>query len=240
MYGFLIGLQFLTQLPIRSERFTPRHIADSYYFYPVIGFLIGAGAVVVRRILMAVFPVSFSMAIVLAFLVWISGGLHEDGLADVADAMGGGWTRDDRLRIMKDSRIGAFGASMLILIVLAKYAALTSMNTARLDASIVTAQMLGRWVFLPMGYFNRYAHEGLGSEFMKGLTAKAVAVASLLAAAGTIAICRIQGLLALAASFVIMVLASIYFRRRIGGVTGDCFGATLQFVEIATYAAFLA
>ena len=240
MHGFLIGLQFLTQLPIRSEHSTSRHVADSYYFYPVIGFLIGVSAVVVRRILMTVFPLSFSMAIVLAFLVWISGGLHEDGLADVADAMGGGWTRDDRLRIMKDSRIGAFGALILILALLAKYAALTSMNTVRVDASIVTAQMLGRWVFLPMGYFNPYAHAGLGAEFMKGLTGRAVVIAAVLALAGTIAICRIQGLLAFAASVIIMICASIYFRRRIGGVTGDCFGAMFQFVEIATYAAFLA
>jgi adenosylcobinamide-GDP ribazoletransferase len=240
MRGFLIGLQFLTQLPIRTRSSTPNHIANSYYFYPVIGLLIGAGAVLVRRILMIVFPLSFSIAIVLAFLVWISGGLHEDGLADVADAMGGGWTRDDRLRIMKDSRIGAFGASILILALLAKYAALTSMNAAHLDASIVTAQILGRWAFLPMGYFNRYAQEGLGSEFMKGLSAKAVAVATILSTAGVIVLCRVQGILALAMAAVIIALTSIYFRRRIGGVTGDCFGATFQFVEIATYAAFLA
>jgi adenosylcobinamide-GDP ribazoletransferase len=240
MYGFIAGLQFLTQLPIRTPRPTSRHIADSYYFYPVIGFLIGASAVLVRRVLMTVFPLSFSVAIVLAFLVWISGGLHEDGLADVADAMGGGWTRDDRLRIMKDSRIGAFGASILILAILAKYAALTSMNAARLDASIVTAQMLGRWAFLPMGYFNRYAHEGLGSEFMKGLSAKAVIVATVVSTAAAIVVCRVQGPLALGLSLAIVVLGSLYFRRRIGGITGDCFGATFQFVEIAAYAAFLA
>jgi len=71
MYGFIVGLQFLTQLPIKTASPTSRHIADSYYFYPIIGFLIGASAVVVRRVLMIVFPLSFSMAIVLAFLVWI-------------------------------------------------------------------------------------------------------------------------------------------------------------------------
>jgi adenosylcobinamide-GDP ribazoletransferase len=240
VHGFLISLQFLTQVPVRTERIQPHHVSDSYYFYPIIGLLVGAAAVLVRRTLMMIFPVPFSIALVLAFLIWISGGLHEDGLADVADAMGGGWTRDDRLRIMKDSRIGAFGASMLMLALLAKYAALTSMNPTRLDASIVIAQMLGRWAFLPMGYFNLCAHEGLGSEFMKGLTARAVTVASVVSLAGTIMLCRIQGLVALALSVVIIIFASLYFRRRIGGVTGDCFGATFQFVEIATYAAFLA
>src|SRR5207253_4765031 len=201
---------------------------------------IGAGVVLVRRVLMMIFPLSFSIVIVLAFLIWISGGLHEDGLADVADAMGGGWTREDRLRIMKDSRIGAFGGSVLMLALLAKYAALTSMNPARLDASIVIGQMLGRWAFIPMGYFNRYAHEGLGSEFMKGLGARAVIVTSLLTIVGAVTLCRVRGLVALSLAAAIVMFASLYFRRRIGGVTGDCFGATFQFVEIATYAAFLA
>src|ERR1041385_7465904 len=147
MNGFLIGLQFLTQLPVRASRSAPDQIADSYYFYPVIGCLIGLAAVIIRHVLMILFPLSFSITIVLAFLIWISGGLHEDGLADVADGMGGGWTRDERLTIMKDSRIGALGACALVLALLAKYAALTSMNTGRLDAAIIAAQVLGRWAF---------------------------------------------------------------------------------------------
>src|SRR5689334_17656331 len=145
MSGFVVALQFLTRLPVRTEETTARQVADSYYFYPVIGFLIGISAVLLRRLLMITFPVSFSITVTLGFLIWISGGLHEDGLADVADGMGGGWTPDERLRIMKDSRIGAFGAAILILSLLAKYTALTSMDPARLDVSIVTAQILGRW-----------------------------------------------------------------------------------------------
>src|SRR6266850_4351323 len=198
MRGFLIGLQFLTQVPIRIGRVASDHIADSYYFYPVIGFLIGVGAVVVRHVLMTVFPASFSITVVLAFLVWISGGLHEDGLADVADGMGGGWTREQRLAIMKDSRIGAFGAAALVLAVLAKYAALTSMNPGRLDASLLTAQVLGRWAFLPPGYFNRYAREGLGSEFMEGLSATTIIVGTVISTLAAIVLGKMLGLLALA------------------------------------------
>jgi len=239
MRGFFVGLQFLTQLPIRTDRLTPREIADSYYFYPVIGFLIGVGAVMLRRISVMALPASFSITLVLAFLLWISGGLHDDGLADVADGMGGGWTPQERLTIMKDSRIGAFGTSILILAVLAKYSALTSMNPTRLDASIITAQILGRWAFLPLGFFNRPSREGLGSEFMKGLTVKAVVIGTLLSSSAAVLLCRRQGTLALALAVAVIALASVYFRRRLGGVTGDCFGATFQFVEIATYAAFL-
>src|SRR6478672_11510082 len=124
MHAFLIGLQFLTRLPIRTDSSAPHKVADSYYFYPVIGLLIGVTGVILRRLLLLVFPPSFSIVIVLGFLIWISGGLHEDGLADVADGMGGGWSPEQRLAIMKDSRIGAFGASVLVLALLAKYAAL--------------------------------------------------------------------------------------------------------------------
>ena len=154
--------------------------------------------------------------------------------------MGGGWTRDQRLEIMKDSRVGAFGAAALALSILAKYAALTSMTSARIDTGIIVAQILGRWSFLPMGYFNRYAREGLGSQFMKGLTWPAVIWSTVVSLVGVILLSGFRGGIAFCATGVIVAIASIYFRRRLGGVTGDCFGAAFQFVEIATYAVFLA
>jgi adenosylcobinamide-GDP ribazoletransferase len=240
MYGFLIALQFLTRLPVHTATPSPRQTAESHYFYPFVGLLIGLAAVLLRRTLTSLFPISFSMTLVLAFLIWITGGLHEDGLADVADAMGGGWTRDERLQIMKDSRIGAFGASVLIVVLLAKYAALTSMVPDRLDASILTAQTLGRWAFLPLGYFNRHAREGLGSEFTKMISAEALGAGTLLSIAAAILLCRVRGAVSFACALAVVVLASGYFRRRIGGVTGDCFGAVFHFVEITTYAVYLA
>jgi adenosylcobinamide-GDP ribazoletransferase len=238
MRAFLVGLQFLTQVPIRLEAPTARNIADSYYFYPFIGFLTGLGAVLLRHIGFAIFPPSFSIVLVLAYLVVISGGLHEDGLADVADAVGG-WTREDRLAIMKDSRIGTFGALALVLTLLAKYAALTSMNPARLDAALLSAQILGRWAFLPMGYVNGYAHEGLAAQFMKGLSAKAVVSGTVLASGGAIVLGGMRGAVAVTLAIVVATLMSVYFRRRIGGITGDCLGAAFQLVEVATYAVFL-
>ena len=231
MSGFVVALQFLTRLPVRTEEATARQVADSYYFYPVIGFLIGISAVLLRRLLIITFPVSFSITVTLGFLIWISGGLHEDGLADVADGMGGGWTPDERLRIMKDSRIGTFGAAILILSLLAKYTALTSMDPARLDVSIVTAQILGRWVFLPMGFFNPPVHVGLASEFMKGLNVRALVAATAISIVAVVLLCRTQGAVAIAVAVVIGALASIYFRRRLGGITGDCLGASVEVTE---------
>src|SRR5262249_15344096 len=135
--------------------------------------------------------------------------------------------------------IGAFGTSILILAVLAKNSALTSMNPTRLDASIITAQIFGRLGVLPIGFFNRPATGGSGAEFLKGLTGEGVVIGTLLSSSAAVLLCRRQGTLALALAVAVIALASVYFRRRLGGVTGDCFGATFQFVEIATYAAFL-
>jgi adenosylcobinamide-GDP ribazoletransferase len=240
MGGFLSALQFLTRLPVRTGQTTPRQISESYCFYPVIGFLIGITAVMLRRFLAMAFPVPFSITLVLGFLIWITGGLHEDGLADVADGMGGGYTPDERLTIMKDSRIGALGTAALILALLGKYSALTSMDPARLDASLVTAHILGRWIFLPVGFFNRPARDGLGSEFMKGLTAKAVVISTVISITAVSLLCRMRGAFAVAIAIAIAALASAYLRRRLGGITGDCLGAIFQLVEIGTYAVFLA
>ena len=237
---FLIGLQFLTRLPVRTQAGTSQQIAASYFFYPVIGFLIGCAAVVVRRSLTTIFPESFSILVTLAFLVMVTGGLHEDGLADVADGLGGGWTTEQSLGIMKDSRIGTFGALMIVFIVLAKYAALMSMPPDRADRAIIAAQILGRWAFLPLGYFNPSARQGLGSEFMKGLHATTIVLGTIVSVAGVTLLSRGQGILAFCGTCAIVAAASGLFRRRLGGVTGDCFGAAFQFAEVATYAVFLA
>jgi adenosylcobinamide-GDP ribazoletransferase len=240
MNALSLAVQFLTRVPMRSAEVKPRDVAGSYYFYPFIGLCVGAAAVLVRHGMSFIFPNSFSIVVALAFISWITGGLHEDGLADVADGMAGGWDKEQRLAIMKDSRIGAFGALALALTILAKYAALTSMDPARVDGAILSAQILGRWAFLPLGYFNPPARDGLGSDFMKGLHANTLVAGLLFSGALVSLLFKARGALALGLSCVVVAAASAYFRRKIGGVTGDCMGATYQFVEIATYAVFLA
>lgn len=238
--GFRVAVQFLTTIPIGGNPPTPQEIMASYYFYPIVGLLLAAAAILVRLVASILFPPSFTMVVVLVFLIGVTGGLHEDGLADVADGFGGGWTIEDRLRIIKDSRIGAYGALALIVAILAKYVALTSMNPLHIDGALVASQVLGRWAFLPLGYFNPSARDGLGSQFMKGIGTNSLVVTSVFSLGVLILVSAVTGAIAFCIATAVIALASLYFRLRLGGITGDCFGAAFQLVEIATYATFLA
>jgi len=215
MNSFALAVQFLTRVPLRSGAATSHDVARSYYFYPLIGLCIGLAAVVVRHTFALIFPNSFSIVAVIAFLAWITGGLHEDGFADVADGMAGGWNAEQRLTIMKDSRVGAFGALALAIAVLAKYSALTSMNSLRIDGAIITAQILARWAFLKFGYFNPYAREGLGSEFMKRMDTNVVVLGAVFSAGTSVVLFKLQGLLAFGISCGTVGVASIYFRHKL-------------------------
>jgi adenosylcobinamide-GDP ribazoletransferase len=238
--GFRVALQFLTTIPVPGPAPTEKEIATSYYFYPVVGLLLAAAAILLRFIASVLFPASFTIVVVLAFLIGITGGLHEDGLADVADGIAGGWTVEDRLRIMKDSRVGAYGALALIVAFVAKYVALSSMNPLHIDGALLASQVLGRWAFLPLGYFNRSAREGLGAQFIKGIGSNCLVITSLFSLAILTWVSGTTGVIGFVMATAVVTLASVYFRRKLGGITGDCFGATFQFVEIAIYATFLA
>ena len=175
--------------------------------------------------------------IVLVYLVLITGCLHEDGLADTADGLGGGWTREQILLIFKDSRIGTYGATALILSLLARYSLLTLLPMEHFAAYVISAQVLARWSSLPLSYFLPPAREGDGQG---ARIAKLTSLPSLIfGSALTFLIVgfalRWLALAPLLMALVAVLLTGWLYLRKIGGVTGDCFGATTQLTEIAVY-----
>ena len=110
-----LAMQFMTRLPIRSKGLDPARLSRASAWFPVVGLLVGGVAALAYMLLVAQLTRPLAALIAVLVMVMITGGLHEDGLADCADAFGGGWTREDKLRILKDSRIGSFGAIALIL-----------------------------------------------------------------------------------------------------------------------------
>lgn len=248
---FLVALQFLTRLPVRLARFEPGWLNDCVRHFPLVGALVGAVGAAVLLGASQLWPAWIAAVLALAATVALTGGFQEDGLADTFDALGGVVPRDKALAIMKDSRIGSYGALALGLSLLLR---------AALLAVLATRPVLGAVAALLAGHaFARAAAVGV----MVGLPyggdvdhakakplALAVAPRNLGIALGwcgllalTLAACGVPPprlLLALAAALLVAWAMRQWLKRRLGGYTGDGLGATEQLTEIAVLLAFTA
>jgi adenosylcobinamide-GDP ribazoletransferase len=179
-----------------------------------------------------------------AATVRLTGAFHEDALADACDGLGGGWERAQVLAIMKDSRIGSYGTVGLVLTLLAKVAALAMLGGADVVAAaraLVVGHVLGRWSSLPLIWALPYVSEtGARSRaFAASVTGPRLAAGTAMAIVVTATVLAPLGVAAIAATLACAASVTLtggrYFRRRLGGMTGDCLGAANQFVELATY-----
>jgi adenosylcobinamide-GDP ribazoletransferase len=234
----LLGaFQFLTRLPISHIPYQPDSLSRSAKFFPLVGLVVGLGASVLQHVLAPHLNRALVALLILTFLVFITGGLHEDGLADAVDAFGGGWNREQVLTILRDSRIGSFGALALVLSVLARFLLLSILPLNRFTALVVSAHVLCRWTTLPLSYFLRPARDsdGQGARIAQKISLASLLIGTLLTFTIVFYLMRAEFWIPVLAPVVITALSGIYYFRRIGGVTGDCFGATNQITEIAVY-----
>ena len=126
---FLTAVAFFTRIPIPAAvPWSPQRLNQSARYFPWIGWLVGGAAAAVLGLALQVLPVSVAVVLSIAATLRLTGAFHEDGFADACDGLGGGWQRDEVLRIMKDSRIGSYGAAGLALMLLAKAAALIELT----------------------------------------------------------------------------------------------------------------
>jgi adenosylcobinamide-GDP ribazoletransferase len=233
----VVAFQFLTRIPLPSIAFEPDALSRAIKFFPVVGLVVGFGAVAVEKLLISHLSRSMVALVLLVYLVMITGCLHEDGLADIADGFGGGWTKDQILTILKDSRIGAYGATALALSLLARYLLLASLPLEHFAAYIVSAQILCRWTSLPLSYFLPPARqgEGQGARIARLTSLPSLIFGSAFTLAIVVFALRWSAVAPLLIATVVVVLSGWLCMRKLGGMTGDCFGATNQLTEIAVY-----
>ncbi|MDZ7747720.1 MAG: adenosylcobinamide-GDP ribazoletransferase [Halofilum sp. (in: g-proteobacteria)] len=208
---------------------------------PVVGAAVGAvGALAWWAGAALADPLSGAVAAVAATAL-VTGAFHEDGLADTFDGLGGSAQREGALAIMRDSRLGTYGALALMLVVLARVAALASLG-ALAPAALIGAHALARLAALPLIRWLPYARgdDGTGKPFAGGVTLPGLAAASAFTALlGALLWGWQLPAAALAAGAVVALLAA-WFRRRLGGITGDTLGAATQLAELAADLALLA
>lgn len=231
--GFRAAIRFLTILPVRGGDAPPGRAAA---FFPLVGAMLGAAGAGVYLLTAKAFPISIAALATVAFWILISGVLHEDGLADVADAVRAGRSRDRVLAILKDSRIGTYGAIAVLLSVLARWQALEYLATPRVWETtlevMIAAQTVPRAAIVAMAWCSRPAGSGLGHALASTLSTPAAVVAMALGAAAALLCGWRPGLAMIAGSVLIVQASRAWFYRRIGGVNGDCLGFTEQLIEI--------
>lgn len=241
---FLLAVGFLSRLPVPPDpNFSQDKLDGAARYFPAVGLLLGAITALSLLAFHRIFdnlPLAVLLSMALGLLV--SGAFHEDGLADSADGFGGGWQRDDVLRIMKDSRIGTYGTVALTLTLAIKALSLSSMPSAGAAAlALLLAQALSRWLAVSYLIDLRYVSgEGkskplatalpLRHWWLAGLPLLIPAMATPIATWLPLALC----LLIFRFGF------GRYLRRRLGGYSGDALGAAQQISEVLIYLVLLA
>ncbi len=236
-HDLLAAFGFLTRLPLPRYSYDAQTMPRSTKFYPLVGLAVAALAYLPYRLLHGHVNGDVLAASVLATLTIVTGGFHEEGLADVADGFGGGSTRERVLEIMHDSRIGGYGAIALALSFLLRFALLTSLPFDRFWPYLAGAHILCRWSILPLALLlpPARAGSGKGSLLARKLSKSTFAAGTVIALGLCIYLLRMRIFAPLLVCLLIVLFSAAYYRRRIGGITGDCFGATMQLVEVAVY-----
>ncbi len=240
--SFAIALQFMTRLPgLNNAEWSKERERASVGYYPASGAVIGLIAAIVYWLAAQIFSGTLASLLAVAAAVLVTGGLHEDGLADVCDGVGGGQNREKALAIMKDSHIGAYGTLGLILVIAAKVFALASLTPAIAVVALVGAHVTSRAAILGVLATARYARPEGGTA--SAVAAKpsreswlAAGITLLLIVAGSLAVLPAGAIVcAIAGSAVAAIVVRYRFMQKLDGYTGDCLGAVQQAGELGFY-----
>jgi len=241
MRHVIAAFRFLTRLPVPGPETRTEDLSGAVGWFPVVGACVGLATAGVFAQALRLWTAPVAAVLAVAFGLLLTGGFHEDGFTDAADGLGGGWTRERVLEIMKDSRIGAYGAMALWCTLTLRWAALWSLGTRALWA-LPLAMVWGRWSIAVMLRLLPSISQGLAKEVHKGLGWWPLLGSTLLLAGANLAAWRwgavAPGSPALA-SVAVVLLWSLYLRRRLGGHSGDLLGAGNQLVEAAALLALM-
>jgi adenosylcobinamide-GDP ribazoletransferase len=244
----LVALSYLTRLPSPSfKAFQAAWPAQSARYFPLVGVLVGLINAGSWWLASRWLPNAVSVGLMIAVSLLVTGAFHEDGFADACDGFGGGSSSDQVLAIMKDSRIGAYGAIGIFTMLGLKWSALAALPAAAFPLIVVSAHMWSRWCACGLICRLRYVRTGDDARaraVADGLSAGGwlgggvLGVLALLAcfggAAGLPRPLEVRALCtSIAAAGITAIIAAAYLRQRIGGYTGDCLGAVQQLSELA-------
>ena len=238
---FFGAIRFFTRLPVPAwVGHSSEALERSSRYFPAVGLIVGGFAALTFFLTSFIWPITLSVLAAMAITLYITGAFHEDGWSDMVDGFGGGWEKQQILAIMKDSRIGSFGAVALIILLLAKFCALVAMEPRMLPLVLIAGHTFSRLCATAVLSALVYVRdEGKSKPLSTHISPGSLVFAALTALLPLILLPARQ----VAVGVVFACLATLWlarmFKRRIGGYTGDCLGATQQFSEVAFYCGLL-
>lgn len=245
-YLLLLALSFFTRVPVRlPEVVKPEMLHQASRYFALIGVFIGGVTALIFISLASFLPLPLAILLSMACSLLLTGAFHEDGWADVWDGFGGGWTVEQKLNIMKDSRLGTYGAAGLFFILMVKYQSLVSLSgynenpVLALSFALVLAHTLSRAVSTSLIFTMVYVSEDAQSKvkpLAQHLSLKGLII---LLMTGAVVLFTFLPLLhavvMIVCLWMIRILLILWFNRQLGGFTGDCLGAAQQILEVAVY-----
>jgi adenosylcobinamide-GDP ribazoletransferase len=238
--AFFNAVRFLTVIPVpRGSRARAEVMGRAIAFFPLVGFFIGLITAGLNGLLSRILPAPVTGILLVALTIVLTGGLHLDGLMDTCDGVFVRQTPEERLRIMDDPRVGAFGVTAGILVILTKYTVLASLPAGTVPEALLVMPVVGRFLMTWVVFaFPAARTEGLGWLFKQGTSATGFTVAAATALAMVFGIAGLAGLAITATALIIISLSGIYIRHRLGGLTGDTYGALNELAEVLVLVMF--
>lgn len=238
---FFGAVRFFTRLPVPAwVGHSSEALERSSRYFPAIGLIVGGIAALVLVLASFIWPKTLAVLASMATTLYLTGAFHEDGWSDMVDGFGGGWEKQQILAIMKDSRIGSFGAVALVILLLAKFCALVEIELWMLPLALIAGHSLSRLCATAvLGGLDYVRDEGKSKPLATRIGRGELAFAALTALLPLLLLPPQQAV----AGVVFATLATLWlarmFKRQIGGYTGDCLGATQQLSEVAFYCGLL-
>lgn len=244
---FLVALAFFTRIPIpKSTPYSPERLNQANRYFGVVGIIIGLLTAIVYWVSVQIFPIELAVAAAIICGLLLTGAFHEDGLADVFDGFGGGWSVEQKLNIMKDSRLGTYGASALVMMLGCRWAVLIGL--AKIDillpaGLLVVMHTLSRICAASLIFSYPYVRADQDSKVKPLANQQSQHDLWVLIATGLIILLLLPLEMAITLTLVLLAvrwLCGKWFQQQLGGYTGDCLGAAQQITELMGYLTLLA
>ena len=236
---FFSALGFFTRLPVPAwVGYDAARLTQSARYFPAVGLLIGGIGAAVFWLAAVLWPQPVAVLLAMATTIYLTGAFHEDGLADTADGLGGGWDKQRILEIMKDSRVGSYGVIATVLALLGKFSLLASLDPALVPPALIAGHALSRLCATAVMATLDYVRDDASSKSRPVATRLGLGAFIVAAVFGGVPLLALPLWQAVAGA-VLAALATFWlaakFRRWLGGYTGDCLGAVQQLAELAFY-----